>query len=67
MAIVRRHDGFILLAPNLGWKDVDLRAIVDDKLALGLPVSVGNEADCGALAEHLRGAGQGSTTHLPLR
>ena len=60
MAIVRREDGYILLAPNLGWTNVDLRALLPPALGLDLPITVGNEADLGAVAEHLRGAGRGS-------
>ena len=60
MAIVRRSDGFILLAPNLGWEDLALDRLLVDALGVDLPVTVGNEADVGAIAEHLRGAGQGS-------
>jgi len=60
MAIVRRSDGFILLAPNLGWTDLALDRMLVEALGMDLPVTVGNEADMGAVAEHLRGAGQGS-------
>ena len=59
MAIVRRSDGFILLAPNLGWTDVALDRLLGEAIGLDLPITVGNEADLGAVAEHLRGAGQG--------
>jgi predicted NBD/HSP70 family sugar kinase len=60
MAIVRRDDGFILFAPNLGWTNVDLRSQLEAALGLGLPITIGNEADLGAVAEHVRGAGRGS-------
>lgn len=56
--VVRRADGFVHSAVNLGWRDVALgqrmRAVLD------LPVAVGNDAELGALAEHLRGAGRGA-------
>jgi predicted NBD/HSP70 family sugar kinase len=58
--LTRRSDGFVHLAPNLGWKGVDLGALLAE--ALHLPVErvrVGNEADLGALGEHRRGAGRG--------
>jgi predicted NBD/HSP70 family sugar kinase len=58
--LVRRADGFVHLAPNLGWKRVALGALLAE--AVGLPlesVRVGNEADLGALGEHRRGAGRG--------
>ena len=58
--LARRADGFVHVAPNLGWKGVDFgRQLVE---ALHLPlekVRVGNEADLGALGEHRRGAGRG--------
>jgi predicted NBD/HSP70 family sugar kinase len=56
--MVRRADGQVLLAPNLGWRDVPL----GDELAeaVGLPVSVGNDADLGMRAEHVRGAAKGA-------
>ena len=53
--IVRREDGFVRLAPNLGWVDVPLGQELGDLLSPGMPVNVGNDADFGALAEHVRG------------
>ncbi len=58
--LTRRSDGFVHVAPNLGWRGVGLGAMLAD--AIGLPaasVRVGNEADLGALGEHRRGAGRG--------
>ncbi len=58
--LTRRADGFVHLAPNLGWRGIDLGRLLAE--ALGLPVErvrVGNEADLGALGEHRRGAGRG--------
>jgi len=43
-------DGRVLSAPNLGWSDVPLRAILE--AASGLPVIVANDANVAALAEH---------------
>jgi predicted NBD/HSP70 family sugar kinase len=54
--IVRREDGFVRLAPNLAWVDVPLGDLIGQPLSPGLPVTVGNDADLGALAEHVRGA-----------
>ena len=52
--LVRSSDGLVHFAPNLGWTDVQF---VDNlSTALGLPVTVGNDADLGVLAEHLYGA-----------
>jgi predicted NBD/HSP70 family sugar kinase len=60
VGVVRRSDGFVSMAPNLGWRDVPL----DQRLALALdtaaPISVANDADLGALAEVRRGAAIGA-------
>lgn len=55
--LVRRSDGLIRLAPNLEWHDVSFGGIVLAALGLDVPVSLANDADLGALAEHRRGAG----------
>ena len=47
-------------APNLGWVDVPFGAQIADALSTSLPVIVGNDADFGAIAEHVRGAAKGS-------
>ncbi|WP_328491676.1 ROK family protein [Streptomyces sp. NBC_00414] len=57
--MVRRSDGLVRAAPYLGWQDEEFGEDLMLRLGLGLPVSVGNEASLGALAEHLRGAGTG--------
>ena len=57
--LVRAADGTVRLAPNLGWEDVPLAELLRDALAAPLPVLVGNEADLGARAEHVRGVGAG--------
>jgi predicted NBD/HSP70 family sugar kinase len=54
--IVRRSDGFVLMAPNLGWRDVPFGAPLAVAIGAAVPVSVANEADLGALAELHRGA-----------
>ncbi|MCC6627784.1 MAG: ROK family protein [Chloroflexi bacterium] len=50
--------GVVLEAPNLsGWVNVP---VVDHlQAALGVPVVLGNDANCAALGEHRFGAGQG--------
>jgi predicted NBD/HSP70 family sugar kinase len=55
--MVRERDGLVRQVPNLGWSDVPL----GEELAreLGMPVAVGNDADLGVLAEHVRGAAVG--------
>jgi predicted NBD/HSP70 family sugar kinase len=57
--MVRRSDGLIRLAPNLDWHDVSFGGIVLAALGVDVPVSLANDADLGALAEHQRGAGVG--------
>ena len=58
--VVRRPDGVVSRAPNLGWRDVPLAARLSEALGLGVPVHVANEADLGALAELRRGAARGA-------
>lgn len=55
--LVRRTDGLIRLAPNLEWHDVSFGSIILAALGVDVPVSIANDADLGALAEHHRGAG----------
>ncbi len=57
--LVRRSDGLIRLAPNLEWHDVSFAGIILAALGLDIPVSLANDANLGALAEHRRGAGVG--------
>ncbi len=51
------RDGMLRLAPNLGWRDVDVPALLAAEPALAdLPVTVDNEADLAALGELSTGA-----------
>jgi len=59
VGIVRSADGLVHFAPNLDWHDVPLADLIRDALDTTLPIRVGNEADLGALAEHIRGAAVG--------
>jgi predicted NBD/HSP70 family sugar kinase len=59
VGIVRRSDGFVSMAPNLGWTDVALGSRLARALDTDAPISVANEADLGALAELRRGAARG--------
>ncbi len=52
------HNGIILAAPNLGWENVPLKDILEERLSL--PVVVGNDANAAALAEWQFGAGMGA-------
>lgn len=48
--------GVLQIAPNLGWREVDLRAELAGRVDLGdLPVVIGNEANLAASAELMRG------------
>jgi predicted NBD/HSP70 family sugar kinase len=60
VGIVRRDNGVVTMAPNLGWRDVPLAERLADALGTSLPIAVANEADLGALAELRRGAAVGS-------
>jgi predicted NBD/HSP70 family sugar kinase len=60
VGIVRRADGFVTMAPNLGWRDVPLGRRLADALDTELPIVVANEADLGALSEWRRGAAVGA-------
>lgn len=51
--VVRRQDGFLHVAPNLGWSNVPLAGMISSALGMDL-VMMANEADLGALAEHRR-------------
>ncbi|MGH2464963.1 MAG: ROK family protein [Candidatus Limnocylindrales bacterium] len=57
--VVRRRDGFVSMAPNLGWTDVPLGERLANEFGLPLPVTVANDAELGALAELRRGAALG--------
>jgi predicted NBD/HSP70 family sugar kinase len=59
VGIVRRRDGFVAMAPNLGWRDVPLGALLAAELGTDLPISVANDADLSALGELRRGAATG--------
>ncbi|GAA5150766.1 ROK family transcriptional regulator [Nocardioides marinquilinus] len=60
--LVRRSDGFVHVAPNLGWDDVPLGRLLGEALRVPVRIEVANEADLGALGEHRRGAGRGAET-----
>lgn len=61
-ALVDHAAGRILWAPNLAYKDLHLRALLEERL--GLPVSVDNDANVAALAEALHGAGVGAADQV---
>jgi predicted NBD/HSP70 family sugar kinase len=58
--LVRRDDGSVSSAPNLGWRDEPLGDRLATALGLQVPIHVANEADLGAMAELRRGAARGA-------
>jgi predicted NBD/HSP70 family sugar kinase len=54
---VRTGDGLVRFAPNLGWVEEPFTELLANRL--GRPVSTGNDANLGVLAEHIRGAAVG--------
>lgn len=57
--LVRRYDERVILAPNLNWPETELTAVLRERLCYDGRVSIGNEADLGALAESRRGVAAG--------
>jgi predicted NBD/HSP70 family sugar kinase len=57
--IVAPDGGIVRLAPNLDWHDLPLADLLAAELGHSLRPVLGNDADHGALAEHLRGVGRG--------
>ncbi|WP_054954759.1 ROK family glucokinase [Paenibacillus dakarensis] len=51
------REGIIILAPNVGFKDVPIRAMLEERL--GKPVKIDNDANVAALGEAWSGAGRG--------
>lgn len=56
--LVDMTNGHLLFAPNLGWEDVPIKAMVES--VIDAPVFVANEANLAALGESYFGAGQDS-------
>ena len=52
-----RERGVVLVAPNLGWRDLPLRDLVQDRV--GLPATLDNDANCATLGEWWTGAARG--------
>jgi predicted NBD/HSP70 family sugar kinase len=59
VGVVRRSDGMVSMAPNLGWRDEPLGEVLVEALGLDAPLTFANEADLAVLAEHRRGAARG--------
>ena len=49
--------GVVTFAPNLGWHDVPLKAMLESRLSV--PTVVENDVNVGTLGEHRLGAGRG--------
>lgn len=70
---VDNKQGSVLWSPNFGdeidgvfysWRDVQVKQPLQDRL--GLPVTIGNDANCAALGEYWYGAGKGNSKCLVL-
>jgi predicted NBD/HSP70 family sugar kinase len=59
VGVVRRSDGMVALAPNLGWRDEPLGEHLREALGMSVPIMFANESDLAALAEHRRGVARG--------
>lgn len=60
--LVDDENGVVALAPNLGWRELPLRAIAEERL--GLPAVVWHDARAAALAEGTLGAARGARDWL---
>lgn len=60
--LVNPDKGILINAPNLGWKNMGLAAIL--KTAFKKPVAVLNDVDAGTFGEYKLGAGKGSRSLL---
>lgn len=60
VGVVRRSDGLVSMAPNLGWRDEPLGDRLAQVLGAAVPIAFANEADMGALAEVRRGGARGA-------
>lgn len=55
--LVNDKDGIVVYCPNINFKNVMLRKEIQKYI--NLPVHVGNDANCAALAESIKGASKG--------
>lgn len=54
--LVRSVDGVVILAPNIGWRDVPVLDGLRDRLDVDFPIRVENDANLSAIAEWAMGA-----------
>lgn len=59
VGVIRRSDGMVSMAPNLGWRDEPLGERLARALDLPVPIAFANESDLAVLAEHRRGVARG--------
>lgn len=59
VGLVRRSENVVVVAPNLGWRDVPLGDLLTAALPYAGPITLANDADVAALAETRRGAAVG--------
>ncbi|WP_217710540.1 ROK family transcriptional regulator [Streptomyces sp. NA04227] len=65
--VVDAGKGTVVFAPNIGWRDVPVRAWLRERLGPGVPeVEVDNDARLATVAEHAQLASQGVTDLLLL-
>lgn len=57
-AFMNMETGFIYEAINLGWRNIDIRSMLEQRLKL--PVVIDNDANVAAIGEMWKGAGTGS-------
>lgn len=57
--LVREVDGLVRLAPHLAWIDEPFARLLQE--SVGMPVSVSNDANLGANAERIYGAGRAAS------
>ena len=57
--VVRREQGIVAVAPNLGWVGVPLGRLIERSTGIDAPLFVGNDGDFGVLGESRRGSAAG--------
>ena len=60
--LIDEESGVALMSVNLGWKDVPLRRLLEERL--GVPATVGHDVRTASIAEGLLGAARGSENYL---
>jgi glucokinase len=60
--LVDESTGTVQVAANLGWRDLPIGPIAQERL--GIPVTISHDVRAGALAEGLLGAARGSSDYL---